>query len=163
MDVRVDAIQTATDILEYMSISQIQQTMVQDEHLQCLKHIIIKGWLSTKDQLHIDLRPCWFYKDDLAVIDGLIMKGRNIIIPQDLKQQVLDQLHLKHMGIKKTKLFMCESVYWVNINNNIDNHIKNCNICLEFQQTQPKEKILHHDILLGPWAVLGVLYNILEV
>ena len=37
MDIRVDAIQSTTDILECISISQIQQTMVQDEHLQCLK------------------------------------------------------------------------------------------------------------------------------
>ena len=29
------------------------------------------------------------------------MKGRHIIIPAVLKQQVLDQLHTNHMGIKK--------------------------------------------------------------
>ena len=28
-------------------------------------------------------------------------------------------------------------------------------MCLEFQQTQPKEKIIHHDIPLRPWEVLG--------
>ena len=70
------------------------------------KNIIITGWLSTKDQLHIDIRPYWSYKDNLVVIDGVVMKGRHIIIPQDLKQQVLDQLHLNHMGIKKSKLLM---------------------------------------------------------
>ena len=83
------------------------------------------------------------------------MKGRHIIIPQDLKQQVLDQLHVNHMGIEKTKLLMCKTVYWVNINNNIENHVKNCSTCLEFQQTQPKEKIIHHVIPLRPWEVLG--------
>ena len=75
-----------------LSISQNQQTTVQDEHLQCLKNIIITGWPNTKDQLHIDIRPYWSYKDDLAVIDSVVMKGRCIIIPQDLQQQVLDQL-----------------------------------------------------------------------
>ena len=57
MDIRVDAVQSATDIPEYISILQVQQTMGQDEHLQCLKNIIITGWLSTKDQLHINIRP----------------------------------------------------------------------------------------------------------
>ena len=111
MDIRVDAIQSATDILECTSTSQIQQTMAQDEHLQCLKNIIITGWLSIKDQLHINIRPYRFYKDDRAVIDGVAMKGRHIIIPQDLKQQVLDHLHLNHMGIEITKLLLCGSVY----------------------------------------------------
>ena len=31
------------------------------------------------------------------------MKGRYIIISAVVKQQVLDQLHLNHMGIKKNK------------------------------------------------------------
>ena len=83
MDVRVDAIQNTTDIPECMSILQIQQTMAQDEHLQHLKNIINTGWPSTKDQLHINTRPYWSYKDNLAVIDGVVMKGRCIIIPQD--------------------------------------------------------------------------------
>ena len=28
-------------------------------------------------------------------------------------------------------------------------------MCLEFQQTQPKEKTIHHAISLRPWEVLG--------
>ena len=155
MDIRVDGIQSTTDILECMSISQIQHTMVQDKHLQHLKNIIITGWPSTKDELNIDIRPYWSYRDDLSAIDGVAMKGRCIIIPAELKQQVLDQLHPNHMGIEKTKLITHESVYWVNINTDIEKHIKGCNTCLEFQQTQPKEKIIHHDISLRPWEVLG--------
>ena len=58
-----------------------------------LKSFIIVGWPSMKDELHSDLRPCWSYRDDLVVIDGVVMKGRWIIIPTALKQQVLDQLH----------------------------------------------------------------------
>ena len=36
MDIRIDAIQSATDILECVSIKQTQQASVQDEHLQHL-------------------------------------------------------------------------------------------------------------------------------
>ena len=109
MDIRIDAIESVTDILECFSISQIQQASVQDEHLQCLKNMIITGWPSTKDELHSDLRPYWYYRDDLVVIDGVVMKGRCIIILAVLTQQLLDQLHLNHIGIEKTKLLMHES------------------------------------------------------
>ena len=67
MDIRIGAIQSVTDIPECVSISQIQQASVQEEHLQHLKNIIITGWLSTKDELHSELRPYWSYRDDLAV------------------------------------------------------------------------------------------------
>ena len=83
-----------------------------------------------------------------------MLKGGHIIIPTSLKQQVLDQLHTNHMGIEKTKLLACKSVYLPNINAHIEKYIKSCATCLEFQQTRPKEKIIHHDIPLGPWEVL---------
>ena len=83
------------------------------------------------------------------------MKGRCIIIPKVLKQQALDQLHVNQMGIKRTKLPVHKSIYGVNINSGIDNHVKNCSTCLEFQQMQPKEKTMHHDILVRLWDVIG--------
>ena len=83
------------------------------------------------------------------------MKGKHIIIPEVLKQQALDQLHVNHMCIEKTKLLGHKSIYWVNINNDIENHVKNCSTCLEFQQMQPKEKTIHHDIPMRPWDVIG--------
>ena len=91
----------------------------------------------------------------MAVIDGIIMKGGHIIIPEILKTQVLVQLHVNHMGIEKSKLLAHESIYWVNINDDIENFIKNCTTCLTFQQTQPRDKMIHHDILKRLWDVIG--------
>ena len=104
------------------------------------KTFIIAGCPHTKDELHTKIRLYWPYRDELVVIDGVIIKGRCIIIPDSLKQQVLTQLHTNHMGIEKTKLLACESVFWHNINGNIEAYIKLCATCLEFQQMQPKER-----------------------
>ena len=131
-------------------MAEIQQVSAQYDHLQELKNFIISGWPDTKDELHADLRPYWSYRGELVVIDGIILKGRHIVIPGSLKQQVLAQLHTNHMGIEKTKLLAHELVYWSNINADIESYIKNCAMCLEFQQMQPKEKIIHHDIPLRP-------------
>ena len=43
----------------------------------------------------------------MAVIDGIIMMGRHVIISEILKTQALDQLHINHIGIEKTKLLEC--------------------------------------------------------
>ena len=58
------------------------------------------------------------------------------------------------MGIEKTKLLSCESVYWPSINADIKSYIKHGATCLEFQQSQPKEKIIHHDTPLRTWEVV---------
>ena len=99
----------------------------------------------------------WSFKDDMVVIDGITMKGRCVIIPEMLKSQALEQLHINHMGIEKTKLPACESIYMVNINDDIKHFIKNCTTCLTFQKTQPKDKMVQHDIIpVRLWDIIGV-------
>ena len=121
MDIQVDAIQTATDMPECVSVAEILQASSLNNHLQQLKGIIITGWPDSRDDLHADLQLYWSYRDELAVIDGIILKGKCIIIPNRLKEQVLNQLYTKHMGIEKTKLLAQECVYWPSINTDIEN------------------------------------------
>ena len=87
----------------------------------------------------------------MAVSDSIIIKVRHVVISEVLKPQALDQLHINHMGIEKIKLLACGPIYWANINNDIESFIKNSTICLAFQQTQLKEKIIHHDIPIRLW------------
>ena len=74
----------------------------------------------------MDLQLYWSYSDKLAVIDGVILKGRHIIRPNSYREQVLIQLHTNHMGIEKTKLLAWKCVYWTNINADIKKYIKQC-------------------------------------
>ena len=37
----------------------------------------------------------------------------------------------------------------------IENNIKCCSSCLDFWWTQPKERIIHHEIQGKPWEVTG--------
>ena len=106
MGIHVDTIQNSTDMLECVSMAEIQQASSQDNHLQQLKKFIIAGWPNTKDELHANIRLYWPCRDKLVVIDGIILKGRCIVIPNSLWQQVLAQLHTSHMGIEKTELLM---------------------------------------------------------
>ena len=62
MDIRIDAIQSTTDMPECISMAEIQQASVQDNHLQCLNSLIIAGWPNSKDELHVDLKPYWSYR-----------------------------------------------------------------------------------------------------
>ena len=90
---------------------------------------------------------CWTFQDDIAVIDVVIMMGRHVVVPEVLKTQALHQLHVNHMTMEKTKVVACELVYWFNRND--------CTTCLIFQQTQLKDKTIHHDITGKLLDVIG--------
>ena len=155
MELWVDIIQTMTDMPECLSMTELQQTSSHDNHLQKLKHFILTGLPHSKDEISEELKLYWSYRDKIAVINGIMLMGRHIIIPNSLRQQVLNQLHIIHMGIEKTKLLVYKCVYWHSINADIEKCIKQCATCLEFQQMQLREKIIHHEIPLRPWEAVG--------
>ena len=105
MDVQVGAIQTAMDMPECVSMAEIKHASSLDNHLQQRKGIIITGWSDSRDKLCVDFQPYWSSRDDLGVIDGVILKGKHIIMLNSLREQVLNQLHTNHMGIEKKQSF----------------------------------------------------------
>ena len=75
-------------------------------------------WNSVRADTILDI------KDHVAVKDGIIMKCRHIIIPDRLQTQTLKQVNSNHRVLKETRLLACGSIYWVNINVDIDNAVK---------------------------------------
>ena len=82
-----------------------------------------KGDLKTKTN-YDNIRTYWMFRDQMAVIDEVVIIGRCIVIPEALKQQVLKQLYINHISIKKSKLLTFKFVYWIGMNMDIENHIK---------------------------------------
>ena len=81
------------------------------------------------------MQPFWPFCYDIAIIDDMVMKGRRTIIPMFLQRGTFEQLHINYMDIEKTRLLAHESIYWVNINNVIENAIEDCLTRLAFQAT----------------------------
>ena len=50
---------------------------------------------------------------------------------------------------------MSESVYWMNMNADIECTIKECTMCLECQQMQPQERVLHYEIPCKPREIVS--------
>ena len=55
-------------------ISVAQETD-KDEVLVALKNQIIKGWPKMRDDCPLSLRNFWGYRDELSILDGLVLKG----------------------------------------------------------------------------------------
>ena len=71
-----------------------------------------------------------------------------------LIKKILDQLHSNHIRIEKLWLLTRDSVYWINMNPDIDHVVKQYTTCMEYQHTHPQEKALHYEIPCQPWEVL---------
>lgn len=105
--------------------------------------------------LHQSLRKYWSFRDELSLEDGIILKGNRIVIAEQMQAQILSKLHEAHQGMNKTKLRAKETVYWYNINEDIENMCSTCTTCQKYQPSQAKEPRINHDIPERPWQVLG--------
>ena len=79
--------------------------------------MIIKGWLKQRGECPENLNIFWNYHDELSILDGLILKGTHTVIPNQCRDEILDQLHEGHFRVDCTKLRAHDSVYWTNITN----------------------------------------------
>ena len=101
MQISINAIQLMTNKSECMAFNELKEATSQDQHLQQLMEYIIQGWPGNKDQLLKDIRTYWMFRDDMVVIDGIVIKGQHIVISEALQHQALKQLHINYMDIEK--------------------------------------------------------------
>ena len=59
------------------------------------------------------------FVDELCVVDGVILMGERVVVPDNLKAQMLTLIHEGHLGIEKCKRRACDVLYWPNMNKDI--------------------------------------------
>ena len=90
----------------------------------------------------------------MAIITGVVIKGQHIVIPEAITTTGVKAAKHQSHGHRKnqtinTQIFLLDRYVCGH-----KNHIKSCSTCLHFQQTQPREKIIHHNIPGKPWEVI---------
>ena len=89
------------------------------------------------------------------MIDGLMMAGSRIIIPEASREHVLASIHEGHQGESKCLLRAKESVYWPGIYKEIENMVKACDVCREFENALPKCPMIGVEVPSQPWHTVG--------
>ena len=102
MQISINVTQSTTNIPDCLKRYGLQETMSQDQQLQLLLEYVMQGWPESRHQLPQDIRTHCRFRDDMGVINGVVIKGRHIVIPETLQQQALKQLHINHKGIEKS-------------------------------------------------------------
>ncbi|XP_062576513.1 uncharacterized protein K02A2.6-like [Saccostrea cucullata] len=148
------------DQRSYISISEakimkIKEASEEDETMKLLKHVIKSGWPDCKDELP-DKVQCYFpFRDELVIQDGLVFKGERVVIPDRVRRDIIERVHETHIGIQGCLRRARETVYWPNMNNDIENYIQCCEICSSCQPDQPKEPMISHNIPKRAWEKVG--------
>jgi transposase InsO family protein len=68
---------------------------------------------------------------EFADHDGLLLKGTSLVIPAVLQKDILSRLHEVHQGIVKCRECARNTVWWLGINKQLDEVVRNRRTCAE--------------------------------
>ena len=136
-------------------LQTIRTETAKDPELVSLKEVVYTGWPTAVKELPSLLRPYWTFREEISIEDSLLFKGHRIIIPRSLQSEILTKLHASHQGMEKTKLRARTSVFWRNINRDIDDMTRSCIVCQEFHPRQSKEPLIPTEVPPRAWHTIG--------
>ena len=151
----MNGISTSRTIPVCTSMQHMQTATCEDVHLQELRTNIIQGWPQKKEEVTQSIRQSWPIKNELAMIDGIAMKGKRI-----------------NYSVSITKNRYCSSCtvtvyeYGEATSAQISILIKHkhryreyckavCNMPSLLEHTVIRKKTIPHELLSKPWEIVG--------
>ena len=114
----------------------MRKSTSQDKQLTRLKGYINTGFLSDKKNLPTDLHEFWPHKEMLSIKSGLITCGTRIIVPREMRPEMLQYIHKGHQGKEHCLLRARNTVFWPKMTPDVQRLIEKCMICHEYGKSQ---------------------------
>ena len=83
----------------------------------------------------------------------MIFRGEFIVIPKEVRQEMLMTVHKCHLGIQKCRSRACMALFWQGMNADIEQTVANCGTCQMHRTTNTKEMLVNHPIPNLPWEM----------
>ena len=119
-------------------LESLQEETKSDSNLTQLTDLIITGWPDSMQDLPENLHSYWCIRDELAVLDGLVMKGNRVVIPTSLRRGTLNRLHDAHQGLTSTLQRARRTVYWPKLQDDITEMIQKCDESQKYGNKKPR-------------------------
>ena len=137
-------------------LQKLREATALDSKLQKLIQYTKFGWPRHKGSVDPHLLPYYPIRDEIFEERGLLfVSGNRMIVPRSERREILMKLHEGHSGMEKSKSRLRATLFWPNMNQHVEDMIRQCTICAAHSKSLPKQPMICHDIPDRPWAKLG--------
>lgn len=137
------------------TVSRIRTSVGKCTELSKLKEIILNGWPEERSTVDKELVKYFTFREELSCYDGLLFKGSRLIIPDEMKLEVLQNIHRPHKCVQSSINTARDYVYWINMERDIEQYVARCNVCSKYQRDKPQDVILQETVPVRPWQFIG--------
>ncbi|GBN42352.1 Transposon Ty3-I Gag-Pol polyprotein, partial [Araneus ventricosus] len=117
-----------------------------DPVLSLIRNYIEEGWPANFKEVLEKAKPFWDKKAELHCYNELIFLGNRLVVPTQMKEEILQNLHSAHQGITSCINKASRNVYWPNFCEDIKNFVNSCSICQQHQRANVKETLLPYRV-----------------
>lgn len=121
---------------------------------------VLQGLVTGRNSLMTgeECKPFVAVWSELSVEQNCILRGSRVVIPKQLREQVLAELHADHQGIVRSKAVARSYMWWPGMDKDIELHVKQCASCA-IHQNNPKPVRFHPwEVPQYPWQRLHIDY-----
>lgn len=130
-------------LINHVTISKFTNT---DPVLSKVRRFIRQGWDHALELAgEARFKPYYERRNELTVEYDCVVWGARVIVPERLREDVLELLHASHQGIVAVKALARSYVWWPRINEEIELVAKRCTAC-QLSQRNPTKATPH------PWT-----------
>ncbi|XP_035664891.1 uncharacterized protein K02A2.6-like [Branchiostoma floridae] len=145
-----------------MTIDRVRRHTQQDEVMRELMKTIKKGWPENKTQLKKEVRDYWTFRDEVSMHDGIVYKGQAIVVPAELREEMIQKTHASHQGAEACIRRARETIFWPGMSAQLRERIGRCDICKTYQPKQQREPLMPHPTPTTPWSRVSMDLMTLE-
>ena len=127
-----------------VTAKEVRKETKKDKLLLTILKYIRHGWPSSKE-IKSNAKPFEQRKNELSEENGCLMWGLRMVIPQTLRDRLLDELHATHSGIERMKSMARGFIWWPKMDEELSNLVKKCDDC-------NKHKAANTKVSLHPWT-----------
>ena len=84
-------------------LEEIKQKTLADSSLQEFSKMVERGWPSSKSAALPKAKPYWNFRDEILMTQGILFKVEEVIIPTEMRTEMLKIIHGTHLGIENCK------------------------------------------------------------
>jgi hypothetical protein len=131
--------QSATAGLQCVAITweKVQEATASDNAMNKLVGLIEQGLPEFRHELPKELQEYHQFRDDLYTVDGVVLYKERTVIPQRLRNDVLQVLHSAHQGVTSMLARAESSIFWPGITPAIKEIRARCSDCNRIAPSQP--------------------------
>ncbi len=133
---------------------QIQSWTGRDPTLAKVCKYVLQGWPEASRDKEMD--PYFQRREELSTEAGCVLWGARVVVPPQLRAQVVKENHEGHPGIGRIKNFARSYVWWPRMDADLDNMVRNCLICQRCRKQPPKVPMQPWDWPEKPWTRIHV-------